>query len=140
MKQSSLRRPLRPYREIFVANEKTSPAPNDIRLNAIGIVESTFGKCEVEETAGHLIAFFQAKGAWGSFKLDELAEFYRSKGWDPNNMFFGLVGAWFDDGGLSMCWVECPKPYIAFDGVGSCYVTEEFVKQCCHNLKKKRVA
>jgi hypothetical protein len=110
--------------------------PDDFDLDNADTLASTFGKSEVEATAERLIRFFQMRGYWCEFTIDELTRFYKLKDWDPNPMFFGLMGAWFDDGG--MCGWGTPKEtYLAVDVHGKYCVTDLFIIRCAKNLRKK---
>ncbi len=61
-----------------------------------------FGKHEVEDAAIKLIEFFVARknGEWSTFTFKELHDFYVDHRYNPNEMLFGLMGPWYDDGGL----------------------------------------
>jgi hypothetical protein len=100
-------------------------------------LSSVFGKSEVEQSAGKLIQFFQSRGRWCEFTIDELRRFYELKGWNYNSAFFGLTGAWYDDGGLAGGWAMPKETYLAFDDSGKAFVTAAFVERCGRNLKKR---
>lgn len=101
--------------------------PKDIKLRN-GLVDGRLGKVEVERIAGHLVEFFQSRTRWCAFTLEELREFYLSRGWDPNVMLFGLAGHWFDDGGMGG-WTNSFS-YLAFGPDGDCHVTNVFIERC----------
>ncbi len=63
-----------------------------------------FGKHEVEDAAIKLIEFFVARkfGEWAAFTFSELHDFYVERGYRPNEMLFGLMGPWYDDGPMYM--------------------------------------
>lgn len=88
----------------------------------------SFGKAEVEISAGKLVQFFQSRGYWCSFTIDELARYYTLRGWNSNSMFFGLMGLWFDDGMMG-AWRHA-HPCIAINNAGACFVTKEFIDRC----------
>lgn len=102
--------------------------PQDIKISDIGTVPGSFGKAEVEISAGRLVQFFQGRGYWCSFTIEELARYYTLRGWDPNSMFFGLAGVWYDDGIIDS-WRNS-DPCIAITGSGKCFVTAEFIDKC----------
>lgn len=111
--------------------------PDDVKLSEADTVLGGFGKAEVEQSAGKLVRFFQSRGYWCSFSLDELQRYYREKGWYTNSIFFGLAGAWYDDSTLSPGWVQS-WPCIAIDTIGLHYVTEHFVLRCAGKLKDRQ--
>ena len=102
--------------------------PQDIELDH-SFATGRFGKYEIEETAGRLVAFMQFKGRWARFTISELYKFYELKGWNPDKMFAGLTGAWCDYGELANLWLET-LPLLCFDLDGSCFVTDLFIKAC----------
>lgn len=104
--------PLRPE-DIKVRNPDTNPCCGG------------FGKHEVEASAGKLIQFFQFRGHWGSFSMTELYNFYQLKGWDVDEILFGLAGAWFDDG--PGVWRNAS--YIGHFGT-EMVVDKEFIRRC----------
>ncbi len=108
--------------------------PSDITLSPSNhTMPSTFGKAEVEESAGKLIAFFQRRGDWVPFTIEELTAFYRTQGWNPDYMFFGLMGAWKDDcptpASFSGTW-RMGQDYLRIDIDGKYYVTDFFIRRC----------
>src|SRR3989344_1231231 len=83
------------------ATVKYSIQTEDIIIDEYSLaVCGGFGKHEVEVTAGRLIHFFRHKGGWCLFTISELADYYKMMCWSPERMFFGLMGAWYDDGGF----------------------------------------
>lgn len=107
--------------------------PNDIRFEADRL-PGTFGKAEIEWAAERLVRFFQEKGYWASFTITELLAFYNKNKWDPNLMFFGLMGTWHDDSPFRWVseespWQETPV-YLGIDGAGNYFITEAFVMKC----------
>ncbi len=61
-----------------------------------------FGKHEVEDAAIKLLEFFviEKRGEWQPFTFFELHIFYNARRYNPNEMLFGLMGPWYDDGGI----------------------------------------
>ncbi len=110
--------------------------PDDFVFIHGNVLGGTFGKTEVETTARRLIEFFQLRCCWCEFTIDELGRFYKLKGWDPNAMFFGLMGAWYDDGGMGG-WALPQHTYLCVDGHGKYCITDKFIDQCARNIKKK---
>lgn len=106
--------------------------PSMVQLTPNGQTMRSFGKFEVEVTAGRLVQFFREKDYWGVFRLTELFEFYRLNGWDPDTMLFGLIGRWHDDGGTMIHWPSSQHLGMASDG--SVYVTKEFVAACARSV------
>lgn len=72
-------------------------------------------------------------GLAGKNGVTELVDFFRSKGWDPNKMFFGLLGPWHDDGMSvilqDIAW-EDGFPYIIAIPDGKYFVTRYFIEAC----------
>lgn len=101
--------------------------PDQIKISAIGTV-GKFGKCEVEVAAAQLVQYFQSRGQWEPFTLQQLMTFYQLKGWDLNLFLFGLLGYWFDEGDSGS--VHCPQEYIIQFPNGEFEVTELFKKIC----------
>lgn len=88
--------------------------PEDVDLSE-GL-SSTFGKVEVERAAENLVRFFQSRGAWCPFTKEELLAFYRTQlpDEDPEKVFFGLFGGWFDDGALTGGWKIAPQLVVRY--------------------------
>lgn len=105
--------------------------PEDVEVSPAGTA-GNFGKFEVELAAGKLVQFFQARGGWVTFTITELAAFYKRKKWDPNFMFFGLLGPWYDDSlGLALMgspWKES-EIYVVQGSDGRYRVTDLFLKR-----------
>lgn len=110
---------------------KHTPSPRDIARRDSGAVKGGFGKYEVEEVAGRLVSFFEEKGFWSEFSIEELGDFYRQRGWDPNTMLFGLLGPWYDDGALGS--FRQFEPLIVYSPDGKMVVTERFIARCSGN-------
>lgn len=107
--------------------------PQDIKIRDTGAA-GRFGKHEVEMAAGRLLAFFQEMGRWGKFTLTQLLNFYQAKGWNPDMMFFGLLGVWYDDSMMYMMagrspWLEAPV-YLVLDDSGCYRITDLYIRQC----------
>jgi len=110
--------------------DPTVPRPRSLALDHNGPSVGKFGKYEVEEAAGKLLSFIQSRGnCWLSFTILELVEYYQTQGWDPNIMFFGLCGAWYDD---SMSTLDYRKSRccLALDPNGQYHVTSLFIETC----------
>lgn len=109
--------------------------PADIIVSGSGSsgLRGTFGNMEVERSAEHLVHFFIRHGYWCHFRLDELERFYRGRGWSTNAPFFGLMGAWFNDGGM-MSWCEPLDVFIACASDGTYCVTDRFVERCASKI------
>ena len=88
-----------------------------------------FGKAEVEDAACKLVQFLQYKSmrTWVSFTFSELAQFYERNDWNPDTMLFGLMGLWYDDGGIGS--IKSAHPNIIHYG-DALRVTEAFVNRC----------
>lgn len=115
-------------------NHHHSVRPGDFNLKSADTLASTFGKAEVERAAKNLIHFCQRRGGWYPFTIEELIAFYKEMGENPRLIFFGLVGAWEDNGMLAQLsgnpWHEPRVPYLALGANGMYYVTERFIQQC----------
>lgn len=99
---------------------------------------NTFGKAEIEWAAKKLLVFFQSRGYWFGFTLQEMIIFYNAKGWNPNLAFFGLMGGWYDDATFVGGWVETSDVYIAIGADGTYYVTDKFVEKCYLAVSRKK--
>ena len=97
-----------------------------------------FGKAEVEWAAEKLIAFFKSRGYWTGFTLNELHRFYKGKGWETDNVFLGIMGAWFDDGMAFMRWREPADVFIAVTERGVHFVTNNFIDRCANAVREER--
>lgn len=115
--------------EIIVesATEKHySVQPSDI-YTGLGCLLSSFGAAEIEQQAARLVRFFQRRGFWSSFKLQELQFFYLEQGWDPEEALCGLAKPWFHEW---EGWVPAAKPYVVQDSDGQYFVTNLFIERC----------
>ncbi len=100
-------------------------------------MSGTFGKCEVETSAKRLIAFFAVEkgNSWASFTFEELHTFFLRNNWNPREILFGLVGNWWDDGGMGTL-IHQSWPCIIHYGDGL-RVTEHFVRRCAGEFNRK---
>lgn len=85
--------------------------PNDLNFGPAEVdltnhLQSTFGKFEIEDAAVKLIEYLTTippsnplKNPW-FFTLSGLISYYKVNDWDTNEALFGLMGSWFDDGGM----------------------------------------
>ncbi len=107
---------------------------SDFDLASADTMASTFGKHEVEKAAANIIRFCQRRGGWYPFTVEELIAFYKEVGENPRFIFFGLLGAWEDDGMLAQLsesrWRQPRGQYIAIGCDGMYRVTESFIKRC----------
>lgn len=100
--------------------------PSDIYVG-IGCLLSSFGAAEIEQEAERLVRFFQRRGFWSGFQLEELVLFYHEQGWKPEEALCGLAKPWFDDWNG---WVPAAKPYVVQDSDGQYFVTNLFIERC----------
>ena len=107
-----------------------------IRPEDITDMKGTFGKHEVEASAERILVFFKERGYWCECSLDELTRFFDRLGWNPDSMFFGLLGGWYNDGGMGH-WEVPRHTYFIFDKRGGCAVTNHFVDVCGKNVKRR---
>ncbi len=114
--------------ELLVGGIRQQVFPKDISVKD-GMIASSFGKCEVEVSAGRLVLLLQQKNQdkWEPFTLTELYAFYKKNGWDFNEAMFGLSGVWFDD---SMAGGLRQAQNLIVDFGHEMYVTNEFIKIC----------
>jgi len=97
--------------------------PSDINIK--NRLSCTLGKCELEVAAYHLVKFLVETGDTWSFKMPELILYYHQNKLDMNDMLFGLLGGWFDDGPMRF-WDD--MGYIVNWG-GTYIVTEVLVNK-----------
>ncbi|MDB5224633.1 MAG: hypothetical protein JWO43_255 [Candidatus Adlerbacteria bacterium] len=109
--------------------------PDNFNLQDEYIFANCFGKFEIEGAAIRLLSFFQTRGAWCAFTAEELVHHYQLKNWNPDRMFYGLLGRWFDDGDMGT-WKDPADTFIVKDEAGRYCVTNLFVERCARNLKK----
>lgn len=95
-----------------------------VKLDGCGAVMGGFGKYEVELAAGRLVEFLRTRSNYG-FTFKELTRFYEEHQWNPDEMLFGLLGVWLDDGPMER--VEGP-PYVVHMG-RFLMVTGEFLER-----------
>ncbi|PIZ98740.1 MAG: hypothetical protein COX77_03535, partial [Candidatus Komeilibacteria bacterium CG_4_10_14_0_2_um_filter_37_10] len=91
--------------------------PKDLSVSNINTI-GKFGKCEIEKSAGMLVKFFQTvkNNRWAPFTITELHQFYLAEEANPDKMFYGLAGLFFDDGGLGS--IREANPCLMFDSTG----------------------
>ena len=102
-----------------------------VRKDALG----RFGAAEVEEAAWKLTTFLAFRATeegydgWVSFTLIQAMAYYKKRGWDPNLVFYGLVG-----GSSRQVYMECrlseSPVYLVLDELGCYAVTNLFVAAC----------
>ena len=99
-----------------------------------------FGRFETEYAAGRLIKFFQSKGYWSSFTIEELVEFGKKNNISTDGIFDGLFGYWCDDSlqfiPKSNPWREAP-PYIVSGGK-ELLITDLFISACREKSPNKK--
>lgn len=104
--------------------------PSDIPLRSMRMA-GRFWKAEIEAAAGMLVLFFQSRGCWGPFTISELRAFYLEKGENPDTMFYGLLGVWFDRVSTTTNPWNYPAGELIIQGHdGHYYVTNQFVDLC----------
>jgi hypothetical protein len=103
--------------------------PSDVDLS--NDLCSTFGKCEVETAAAHLIEYLRENGDTWHFKFSGLYVYYYNHQLNSDEMLFGLLGPWFDDGGLMSFRKD--GFYIVNWGSGL-QVTENFLKRIAKHV------
>jgi hypothetical protein len=112
--------------ERSASDAKHAIRPDDFDLDNANTLSTTFGESEVEQVVKKLLKFFQVRGYWCCFTIDELTRFYKSQSWDPAPMFYGLVAlpGW-------------PKDIMMVgDEHGQYGITDKFIERCGKNLKK----
>lgn len=92
-----------------------------------------FGKHEVEAAAFDLLMFFKDRGFWSGFSISEILLFFEREKLDSRQRhrarpFFGLIGAWYDDGGLGS--FKIPPTYFVLFPDGKYYPTDLFIEAC----------
>ncbi len=104
---------------LLPGNSEKFPGPEFFIHNEL-LGQISFGKAEVEWAAKLLVRFFNRKGGWNTFTLEELSTFCKGEGEkSASAALFGLICGWYDDGGP---WgtMRNSLPYIIQHG-------EEFV-------------
>jgi hypothetical protein len=106
-------------------------SPKDVDLST-GLC-STFGKCEVETAACHLIEYLTSIDAdnW-SFTFGGLYIYYYNNKLNTNEMLFGLLGCWFDDGPMR---VQDDR-FLIVNWDNGLQVTQEFLKAISKHVKQ----
>ena len=97
--------------------------PSDVDLS--NDLCSTFGKCEIEIAAIHLIEYLRDNGDVWNFTFTGLWTHYYNHQLNTDEMLFGLLGPWFDDGPMRF---QEDGFWIVNWGNGLS-VTEEFLKR-----------
>ncbi len=100
--------------------------PHDVNLSSLDSLACTFGKSEVESTAENLIKFFQKRDVWHLFRLEDYVAFCKEEGFRGG--LFGLMGAWFDDGGMGEFSGYYEDFLISFPD-GTICITEAFLNR-----------
>lgn len=108
--------------------------PSEIPLWGESSGLSTFGTAEVELIAGHLLKFFKERGSWCSFTIEELEAFYRRNSWDPNQMFYGLIGWFVHSDGMMFHLYHRKECLLIPDPWGNYRVTNLFIERCARQL------
>ena len=111
---------------IFAENEpggKADIRPSEVML---GSISGKFEEHRVEESVENLLNFFQEKDMWQSFSFEELLQYCKRVGFNPEKMLFGLLGSWLESGsGL----LREPQNYIVMDSNGRLCVTNSFIEK-----------
>lgn len=83
-----------------------------------------FGKHEVEVSAERLIDYLVFRGqGWESFSLSHMMRYYEARLWNPDEVLFGLIGPYYDDGGMGR--VQEPKAWLVHTG-SAIYISQAF--------------
>lgn len=92
---------------------------------------------DLVKAAANLVRFFQHRGAWCPFSYAELLAFYRLNlpHEDPQRMFYGLQGAWFDDAAFVGRWRFAPL-YIVRYPDGTHRITNLFIEAIAKHVRK----
>lgn len=101
--------------------------PSDIYIGP-GCLLSTFGAAEIEQEAERLIQFFQERGCWAAFTLDELREFYKQRQLVSPDLLGGLYAPWLHVDTFN--WYEPSAPYVVKHDDGLLSITDLFIKRC----------
>ncbi|MDI6734552.1 MAG: hypothetical protein QMD50_03665 [Patescibacteria group bacterium] len=102
--------------------------PEDIDISR-GL-SNTFGKHEVEAAAVNLVIYCKARRCgWCPFSLSDFLQFSKKAGFDPNMVFFGLLGPWQDDA-ILVGGIRESFPCLVLGADGLYYITDVFVKKC----------
>lgn len=116
----------RPIWESSKSDAKHRIRPDDFDLDNPNTLASTFGESEAEQVVRKLLLFFQSRGYWCQFTIDELSRFYKLMGWDSAPMFYGLAATsgWPSD------------IMLVGDMFGKYVITDKFIERCGRNLEK----
>lgn len=112
-------------------NVKYLIRPEDIKPR-YGVV-GKFDKHEVKKAAFDLLMFFKDRGFWSGFSISEILLFFEREKLDSRQKgetypFFGLIGVWYDDGGLGS--FKIPPAYFVLFPDGKYRPTDLFVEAC----------
>lgn len=122
---------------VTISKNYTKVKPEDIAFPRYGFSIGKFGKSEVEESAGKLVKFFQDRGTgWAAFTFHELHVYYTNKGWKPEEMLYGLLGAWMDDGS----WMVVESVAYVVHWCNFLTVTENFIERIKENVTSHKIA
>ena len=106
--------------------------PSDIAFEPLigGVKCGAFGMNAIEQTAAHLISFFQEKKAWVSFTLGELKEFLDCHGWESACPLYGLTGDW-EHWGEETPVTPCESQVFVVQASPNTYaITDLFIERC----------
>jgi len=111
-------------------NPQYHVCPEDINME----MTCTFGKAEIESSARVIVQFCQSRGGWYAFELLELIKYCKQINFNPNMIFFGIIGHWFDDCvmGGGICGSH---PSLVLWGYGKYCVTESFILRCAKRTR-----
>lgn len=109
--------------------------PSDVNLEN-GLM-STFGKCEIETAATHLIEYLrdECEDHWKSFHLFGLLVYYHNRGLNTDEALFGLMGPWLDDGPFRF---QDAGFYIVNWGNGL-QVTQDFLNRISKHVSYRQI-
>jgi len=102
--------------------KKIKPSDIDLRDS----LQNTFGKSEVEVAACHLLRHLveDEKDNW-TFSLEGLVDYYRRHNLKTDEMLYGLLGGWIDDG----MWVLRDDPQYIIHWGARMQITQDFVRR-----------
>jgi hypothetical protein len=108
--------------------------PSDVDLS--NHLCSTFGKCEVETAAVHLIEYLcdSAENDW-SFTFSGLWSYYYNHQLNSDEMLFGLLGPWFDDGPM---FIQ-EDGFLIVNWGNGLQITGAFLKRIAKHVKKEPI-
>jgi hypothetical protein len=112
-----------------IANTVTVYARPSSYIKSGRLARIAFGKCEVEEAVRLLVEFLAEADEWKGFTLEELGRFCNKKGKSAGEALFGLVSAWYDDGGFGCMRSAMEPPYIIQLDAKHFAVTTTFIEK-----------